>query len=538
MGRQSLLTVTILATMAVAARADDMPQVQRFEVQYQGNLTVGISGQKNSTPAMSRLRYTLKRSGEETLLAFEELERNSKVNGKVLTDMLLTRNRFRSATLNKTDEFERETAPEAVKKAFEELFGSAVCSLRLDENGKELQRKLLAGPAARRYATDDLIDIARLFHAPFFGNKDKWESTVAMGGQGTSRVSGVLTYEKDAAKQPEGLIRVNVRGELKSAPTDPVRFKFVVSGDQRYDLKLKEWTSGTWKMETSGEGEVKGTKVDSVSGETVASMRRIPDSEKLRSFEISADAVVEGTQGQSKATGQVRAKYAYNHREDASFLYVNEIDMSAKVDDGVVLEMFLNRNQLRIMQKDKKSEFPYEKAPEKIANQIEQSCRLPIVKFRFDANGRELERTNIAGPEAKSLAQDGMIANFRMFHLPYFADRNKWEATVAINSGPSALTSLSTGTLTVEKDQAKKNERLVTVKVRGALSTNSINTATIKNMFTRHEVMGEQSYDPVLREWIRGEWRVTMKILGEVDGKQVERASGKLTLTLKFIETQ
>ena len=535
--RQFAACLLLLPIGTVALPAAESSPARRFEVQVSINMTIEIAGKKHTTPAKNRLRYTVTQKKDEIELGIEEIESYSKVNGKVLDDVLLNQNRFRMVTIARTLDYTQANATEAIKGTMRDLFDSPVCVLKLDKNGLELERRIVAGPKARQFASEDTINLIRLFHAPFYENKEKWEADVAFGGGGKARVSGKMLYEKDAKKSSPRFVSIKIRGELIPSEKNAVRFKFSVVGEQIYDLDLKEWVSGNWKMANTGEGEANGMKIDSISGETTASMRHIPDSETRRRFELLAIADVEGTQADLKgaASGKVRVGYTYNNRDDESYLVVDEIDATYKVNDKLS-ELVINRDRFRAKQSEKAIDFAYEKAPEKIGKQIEDTCRLPVYKFRFDKNGNELSRTNIAGPEAQAMIQDDLIANFRMFHAPYYSDRNKWVAEVAINSGATKGSTLSAGMLTFAKSEMQKKERLARVSVDGTLTTRKANTISIKNLFTKHVVSGEQFYDLERRQWVRGEWSVSAKQYGEVDDKLIECGSGKLTFTMKSID--
>src|SRR5262249_41128428 len=152
-----------------------------------------------------------------------------------------------------------------------------------------------------------------------------------------------------------------------------------------------------------------------------------------------------------------------------------------------------------------KIDADFEHAPERIRDLMRSCYELPICKLTVDANGRETHRDVVATAPAKAILVDnGAITNALLFHPPYHADENQWQAPAAMSIGG---VNVAEGELTFTRSPGKDGkDGLATFTVAGTLTKAEIakpRTPFVEKGF-RHVVVGKQSYDPALREWVWG----------------------------------
>ena len=131
-----------------------------------------------------------------------------------------------------------------------------------------------------------------------------------------------------------------------------------------------------------------------------------------------------------------------------------------------------------------------------------------------------------AGAGAATLIESGMIANARMFHPPYLADNDEWEAPLEVSTGNG----LASGKVTYKKVPGGKGGQAV--KVSGTLTADGVKGAggvTINE--AKYVVAGEQSYDTERKEWIAG--NMTMDVAFKMT-QGVNKGSAKGTMEVTF----
>jgi hypothetical protein len=164
-------------------------------------------------------------------------------------------------------------APEQLRQMLTESFGPVLCTVEVDDSGKETKRTVTDKPGTGLMIENGMVANGLLMHPPRPGAAEwKAEREVSMGEGGYA--TGELTY----TPQPGGRVGeavVKVAGVLKKdrhVPKGGMKViknaRYVVSGTQTYSTTKGEWVAGklmlevTFDVEAAGvTGTAKGTMV-------------------------------------------------------------------------------------------------------------------------------------------------------------------------------------------------------------------------------------------------------------------------------------
>ncbi len=124
----------------------------------------------------------------------------------------------------------------------------------------------------------------------------------------------------------------------------------------------------------------------------------------------------------------------------------------------------------------------------------------PVCQLTFDGKGKELERTVVAGPLAKPLVDEGLIADALFFHTEFPSDQDKWKSSKEFSLGNGR------GILKYEKEQgAGEGEKRSVVRVSGVLTNASCKHQALVLKNIKYEVSGIQIFDTAIMEWESGD---------------------------------
>jgi hypothetical protein len=155
---------------------------------------------------------------------------------------------------------------------------------------------------------------------------------------------------------------------------------------------------------------------------------------------------------------------------------------------------------------------------------------VPLCKIEVDNNDKEVKRTIVAGAGAKTLVDNGLIANAVLFHPAYFTDKDEWQSDAEISMGNGGF---AKGKLTYKKVPGGKGGQAV--KVTGTLSNDNFkqpgSPLVIKDV--KYVVTGEQTYDSAVKEWVSGKLTLDVAMTMTVDDKTVGTSKGTMIVTLE-----
>ena len=205
--------------------------------------------------------------------------------------------------------------------------------------------------------------------------------------------------------------------------------------------------------------------------------------------------------------------------------------MKVKASEGEkeLMNSFMSRAKFVNTQNGQTQEVPFDQAPDELKSMLKDSFEVPLCKIEVDNNDKEVKRTIVAGAGAKTLVDNGLIANAVLFHPAYFTDKDEWQSDAEISMGNGGF---AKGKLTYKKVPGGKGGQAV--KVTGTLSNDNFkqpgSPLVIKDV--KYVVTGEQTYDPAVKEWVSGKLTidVSFQIVFEDDTKVSNKGTMVMTL--------
>jgi hypothetical protein len=151
----------------------------------------------------------------------------------------------------------------------------------------------------------------------------------------------------------------------------------------------------------------------------------------------------------------------------------------------------------------------------------------PLARIGLDKDGGEAGRTLLVEPTA-TLVEHGVLDNCRLFHPPFPAEAESWDAPakVAFGSGQFAV-----GTLHYEK-AGKTDDGLERVTVGGELKgAGKIQGGEVAD--ATYKVDGLEFYDPGAKAWASGLLKIDMSFKIVTPSQPLGSASGTMEVRLR-----
>ena len=253
----SIAIASLTTTIGVCADADNKV-IHKFLFSINSKLENNVGGESVKMTADSKLAYTLQHQGNEVVLFCDSVAVKVTQDGKEQSEYQMSRDRFLAKDKGKTTiDVKEKEANERLREMLRDSFGSMLCKIQVDDDGREVNRTIVARPGAKSLVDNGSIDSMRFFHSVFFGDKERWKSSRQVGVGNGALVKGDLSFEKVLSQKRENgkeasQVQVKVSGVLKNdgfkTPDAPVNLKSTallrIKKEQVFDRKLKEWVSG------------------------------------------------------------------------------------------------------------------------------------------------------------------------------------------------------------------------------------------------------------------------------------------------------
>jgi hypothetical protein len=273
--------VPLLAALGLAAAAGalgrageaEKESAHRFKVVVVGKMENDFQGKKQKIDTDTEILYYWKRKGRERELSLQSLKIRSKTNGVEAMNMSMSRKLLMNTVAGKPPDLVLfDKAPDNVRKMLRDSFDTALCKVEVDAVGREVKRKVVAGPGARLILDQGVIANALLFHPPFLADKKEWQAHAEFPLGNDGHVKGKLKYTKAEGKKGKSVVKVagTLTNDSFTATGRPITIKdarYKVKGEETYDPAEREWVSGKLTIDVSfqmlaGEkelGSAKGT---------------------------------------------------------------------------------------------------------------------------------------------------------------------------------------------------------------------------------------------------------------------------------------
>jgi hypothetical protein len=243
----------------------------------ESNMIMELGGKQQKIDAHTELEYTWQRKDLERALVIDSVLIKATSNGKDMMNSTMSRNKFTAVDGGKTTEIPFEQAPAELKALLRDSFGTPLFTMQVDAQGKEVSRKVTAGPGAKDLLDNGMIANGLLFHPSMPAGQAEWQSDTEMSMGNGGYAKGKLTYKKVEGRPGEVF---SVTGTLTNdnfpRPGTPVVVKnarYVVNGEQTYDAAQKEWASGKLNLDIVFEMTANDKPLGTAKGKIEASMQ-------------------------------------------------------------------------------------------------------------------------------------------------------------------------------------------------------------------------------------------------------------------------
>lgn len=262
-----------------------------------------------------------------------------------------------------------------------------------------------------------------------------------------------------------------------------------------------------------------------------------PVKETSQAFKLGVASQMDSDlQGQKQKIGtSLDLRYQWQRDGQEKSLAFRSLQLQVSVNGQESLSTFMSRAKFVRTEKGKTDEVKAENAPEPLRKLLQDSFDVPVCKLQVDQNGKEVKRTLLAGPGAKSLVDNNLIANALLFHPPFPQDKSEWEADSEVSMGEGGS---AKGKLSYQKVASDKGVQLV--KVSGKLMNDSFQRPgtplTIKDSI--YVVSGEQTYDLAQQEWVSGKLTMRVSFKMTMGEKLVGTATGTMIASLEKLRAK
>ena len=181
------------------------------------------------------------------------------------------------------------------------------------------------------------------------------------------------------------------------------------------------------------------------------------DKEQSHSFKVTLESRVEiaAKSAKHQVDADTVMQYTWKRQGSERTLIFDSALVKVKNDGKQSMNTFMSRAKFANTKDDETKEVPFEKATDELKKMLRDCFDAPICKLQVDENGKEVKRTVVAGPGAKKLVDQGMIANALLFHPPFMRDQKKWSAPSEITIGNGGFVK---GELTYETVDGKSGQ--------------------------------------------------------------------------------
>ncbi|NLE58732.1 MAG: hypothetical protein GX616_10250 [Planctomycetes bacterium] len=235
------------------------------------------------------------------------------------------------------------------------------------------------------------------------------------------------------------------------------------------------------------------------------------------------------TQGEGhRIDAYTEVYYTWRRKGLEHVLSVDSLLVKARINGEESMNTFMSRAKLVNTEQGQTQEVSFDEASDELKKTPRDSFDVPLCILQVDASGKETRRTVVAGAGAKSMVDNGMIANALLFHPPFPPQRKEWQADAEFSTGNGGS---AQGKLTYTTVPGRGPRRLF--KVSGKCSRESFRLPdkplTMKDVL--FVVSGEQTYDPAQRAWVSGKLAVDVSFQMITDDQTTTSAKGKMTLS-------
>lgn len=253
--------------------------------------------------------------------------------------------------------------------------------------------------------------------------------------------------------------------------------------------------------------------------------------EDKRAYKMTLDSKLLMDLGETKQAVDAFTEFEYTWQKTPTTrsLIIDGASIKAANNGKTAMSIFMNRQKMRQIQDGKTTEVPFDEAPPALQNALKDSFGVPLLELQVDAHGKETGRKVTAGPGAKDLLENGVLANGLLFHSAVPAGETEWQSDTEISMGNGGY---ARGKLTYKKIADRKGD---VYAVTGTLTNEKFPKpgTPIIIQDVRYVVNGEQTYDAAQKEWASGKLKFDVGFQMTAEGKTLGSAKGTMEASLQ-----
>lgn len=247
---------------------------------------------------------------------------------------------------------------------------------------------------------------------------------------------------------------------------------------------------------------------------------------------IEGDILVSGDGVKEKIDADTVLRYTWTKEGNHRSLALDSLQVKATGNGKTMIDSFMSREKFVNSTEGGTDEIMAESAPAELKEMLVDSFGETVCKLEVDSDLKEIKREVTAKGGAKTLIDQGMIANGILFHPPHYQNKNEWNSPAEISMGNGGYV---TGDLTYEKTE--ESDGVKRYSVTGTLTNPGLKLPgkpiEIKN--ATYVVKGEQSFDMGKNEWQKGRWVIDVSYDLNSGGKVVAETTGEMIIGFELV---
>lgn len=253
------------------------------------------------------------------------------------------------------------------------------------------------------------------------------------------------------------------------------------------------------------------------------------ESEASRAFGIVLDSTITmdlGANGSAKIGALTGFDYTFKGTPQKFAVQLDRMAVKQTTDGVLAMDMEMSLAGFKNVTPQETLDVPYEEGNPQLQGLLDAAFRNPIANLELDADFRETKREVVAGPDAQGLLENGAMENSRLFHAPFPAEGDSWEAERAFSMGNG---NLATGKLTYTRGETVDGR--TTVSVKGTLNGRGMH-GPLEIKSAVYEISGTQQFDPAVGDYVAGTLDVKISMELAQGGQVLGNGKGTIKATL------
>ena len=212
---------------------------------------------------------------------------------------------------------------------------------------------------------------------------------------------------------------------------------------------------------------------------------------------------------------------------------LDAINVKATVNGATQIDSFQSKEKLIVVQGGQTQTVLAKDAEAPLQQMLQDTFGSPACRLTLDENGEIVHNESLLRPGAKSIEDQGIVANILFFHAPFTTDAKSWTSVRKVSMGNGGFVE---GELTYSP-KSNDGARHV-VDVSGTLKNPRFQPAgtPLQLRDTAYEISGSQVYDTDLGDWVSGNLTAELKYDMFVNDMPVGKVTGTIVLTLSQLD--